>query len=158
MNGGNGTSDNVNCVDCALIVATMTNLLGGNLLIGNLQATDCTDYSLPDTQERNKFSLNTIKAIGKTIEDTMSSLGESDDSDAYFSFHCVPWQPADPENPYFNDPKNIIFDACVRFVTNEEDGTTTSAAGLELGADDDASGYRFGLASQDNDGVSRCLR
>ncbi|NOQ74229.1 MAG: hypothetical protein GQ574_19630 [Crocinitomix sp.] len=54
---GNGHGEKVNCVDCSLIVSTLTNVLGANLKVGKLQNTDETNYSDPDSIGKNRFEI-----------------------------------------------------------------------------------------------------
>ena len=159
MMGGNGLGDYANCTDCALMVTVLTNALGGNLRIGKLQNSENTDYADPDIVIDNRFEINEIRAIGKDVETTMSAL--EDDGKHYFSYHCVAWQPGvtnDPENPKFEHSDNLIYDGCVHFVNDENDGKKVppSASGEVLGKKGAKSGYRSRLAAATRKGVSHC--
>ncbi|MDX2359977.1 MAG: hypothetical protein QNK23_04155 [Crocinitomicaceae bacterium] len=158
IQGGNGLGEKVNCVDCSLIVSTLTNVLGGNLRIGKLQHTSDTNYSDPEIVKKNRFEINTIRAIGiKDTATTMASL--ESEGKHYFSFHSIAWQPADNESPNFDDPKNIIYDACVQVITGEENAETEveTASRIPMGEDDNPSGYRSQLAAPTKQGIASCI-
>lgn len=148
ITGGNGLGENVNCVDCSLIVASLTNILGGNLKVGKLQCTESTDYTDPDIVVNNRFEINEIRAIGHPDAET-SMKGLESEGKHYFSYHSIAWKP-ESEEATFDNSNNLIFDACVSFI--DEDGNTNeSAANLPL----DAS-YRTALAASTEEGTKRC--
>ncbi|MDG1334342.1 MAG: hypothetical protein P8P74_18555 [Crocinitomicaceae bacterium] len=158
INGGNGLGDQVNCVDCSLIVSSLVNILGGNLHVGKLQRTEDTNYADPDIVTKNRFEIKKIKTIGsESPEKTMESL--ESEGKSYFSFHSIAWQPASTESPQFDDPKNIIYDACVQFINDEvdESALAETASGMLLGEDDDNSGYRAQLSASNELGIGSCL-
>lgn len=93
LEGGNGLGEEVNCVDCSLLVATMTNLLGGNMQVGKLQGTADAVYTTDEDKKANRFEVNTIQAIGSDIEATQKILA-SDDS-YYFTYHTIAWLPSE---------------------------------------------------------------
>jgi len=149
--GGNGFGEKVNCLDCSLIVAALTNALGGNLQTGKLQHSSDTNYADPEIVAKNRFEIKDITAIGrKDVPTTMKDL--ESDGRYFFSYHSIAWQPVNDESPNFDDPNNTIYDACVQFSEDEQ-----TASGIPLGELEDESGYRAQLATPTDKGVECCL-
>ncbi len=154
LKGGNGLGDKVNCLDCALIVATLTNTLGGNLQVGKFQNSNSVDYSDPEIFEKNCFEINAIKAIGHPdVPTTMKGLKLEDRH--YFSYHSIAWQPA-AEGATFNNPNNTIYDACVHFVKAGNEEELETASGRKAGDGSDPNSYRNKLAAPTDKGLIRC--
>jgi hypothetical protein len=163
LKGGNGLGDKVNCLDCSLIVSTLTNVLGGNLRVGKLQCTSDTDYTQEDIITKNRFEIKAIKAIGST-DSSSTMAGLEKDGKHYFSFHSIAWQPPEDVEEVtaetFNHPESIIYDACVHFVLpSSEDGEEQyeTASGLPLGANGETESYRHKLAASTEGGIDRCI-
>ncbi|MFT5858376.1 MAG: hypothetical protein ACI865_000462 [Flavobacteriaceae bacterium] len=148
--GGQGNGANLNCIDCALLVASLTNLLGGKLQIGKLQGTDLLDHT-DETADLNKFEVNAIKTIGMDLETTMATLVDS----KYFSNHMIAWMPA-TETPDFENKDNLVFDGCVQRATGENGETNESISGQRLGSDTEE-GYRTSIATKNELGLARCI-
>ncbi|MFT5778554.1 MAG: hypothetical protein ACI837_001510 [Crocinitomicaceae bacterium] len=144
LEGGDGNGELINCVDCAFIVATLTNLLGGDLQIGTLEPSPSDDIS---PTEDNKFDVNPLKLIGTTIEDSESTT--------FFSSHTIAWRSPISGVLDINHVDNIVFDACLQFVKEKGVKKTDSPSGLLLGDDKDSSGYRFRLATKI--GLEKCI-
>jgi hypothetical protein len=162
---GQGISKNVNCLDCAVIVATLSNMIGCNLQVANLQATDSVDSMSENYVANNRFEVNTIRAIGQeSSEVTMAGLRLGEEKESYFTYHAIPWQPAtlsDGTDAPFDHPDNIIYDACVQFVTgrNEKgEEKLLSGAGLKLGSPDgtETDSYIALLSKDTANGRARC--
>lgn len=157
MNEGYGLGDKANCLDCALIVSSLANALGCNLQVAKLQNTPSTDSTDPDHITNNRFEINAICAIGRgSSKETMPGL--EDDGKYYFSFHAIAWQPAS-NDAAFDDPENLIYDACLRFVRGQNDEgeeTYLPATGIALGTAGDADKYIGLLAVPGETGRARC--
>jgi hypothetical protein len=178
LEGGMGLGEEINCVDSALIVATLTNIIGGNLQIGKFQGSENMNYY--DSSEENRFEVKEIQAIGSDIESTMNML--SSDDKHYFSYHTIAWMPpqlegsnAEPNQeeiramvssgeveiaelaereevvPEFDNSENIIFDACLNFSTDGTDENTVSCSGLKI------EDYRMGIATDSDEGYGKCI-
>jgi len=181
LQGGEGETEFINCVDCALTVATLTNLLGGDLHIGTLQGTDIVEYS-SENALNNRFEVKSIKAIGMEIDTTMEKLKVDDKY--YFGNHTIAWmapikEDSDAEQPNeeliratllngetisedlktaivpdFDNAENIVFDGCLEFVIGE---TLVSAAGIQIGKEGDP-GYLASLATPCQEhGIVKCI-
>lgn len=160
--GGEGLGGTVNCLDCALIVASLANLLGCSLRVSKLQNTEEVMAGTPDFIENNRFEVNTIRAIGlKNSAVTMAGLKMGDKY--YFSYHAIPWQAApgyEMSEAQFSDPDNVVYDACVNFLdTPDEKGNERylSAAGLPLGHGGQEGSYIQRLAAAGKMGSDRCI-
>lgn len=159
LNGGHGTGESANCVDCGLTVAALSNVLGCNLQVGKLQNSENLDPADPDFFTDNRFEVNPIQAIGhQNVDQTMADL--LDDDRHYFSFHAVAFQSGDDEaNPgEFGAEDMLIYDACVAFATDEDcgDSELRSAGGLPFEATDGNDGYQALLAAPTRKGRHRC--
>lgn len=156
--GGQGNGEKANCMDCALTVVTLANILGCNLQPGRLQGTPSTDRYDPDLAEKNRFPIHEIKAIGlPDLEASKAGLEEEDG--LYFTYHSVAWTaPEDSESEEkatFSHPDMVIFDASLRFPAGtDENGAESfdSAAGLPFYGEN---GYRARLAREE--GIDKCL-
>ncbi len=153
--GGYGMGENANCLDCALIVSTLTNALGCELRIGKFQNSPDIDASDEAHYMDNRFEINPVIAIGK--QDTKESeAGLLYEGRPYFTYHTVAWEAPDGKDPNpeeFEDPDVTIFDACVNFLM---DGERISAAGLPMGNGEAEGSYVNLLASNTEDGRPRC--
>lgn len=154
---GQGLGEKANCMDCALTVAVLSNLLGCRLSVARLQNSPDTDDRKADIYEKNRFEVNRIWGIGdKDPEETM--LGIQKEEGCFFSYHAVAWtQPGkNLDEMDFSNPEVLIFDASQRFVLNEKEGKTLSGAGLRLGEVGETGSYRALLAANTAMGQPRC--
>lgn len=162
LHGGFGLGKYINCLDCALIVTALANLLGCRLQVGKLMHTDQVNAGTADFYKNNRFEVKAIKAIGHTSSE-QTLKGIMNEGKPYFSFHAIAWQAVSEEKSaaaYFSDPQVLIYDACVRFEVKTEGDETPqylSAAGIPLGDGTDASHYRNRLAAEGEEGLQRCL-
>lgn len=159
LNGGLGLGKKVNCLDCALIVSTLANILGCELKVGKLQGTSLTDATDPEMIPANRFEINQIRAIGhKTAAETM--VGLKSGHQHFFSFHAVAWQMGEDEYGgligSFDFEEITIFDACLQF-EDQSDCSFTSAVGLRLGAINEPNTYRSLLATESPEGRPKCI-
>ncbi|HEX9963862.1 MAG TPA: LamG domain-containing protein [Allosphingosinicella sp.] len=96
--GGGGNGATVNCTDCASIVATFVNAVGGNL-------TEAVMQSLPPPATTGPFPCNEIKAIGSQVW--------ARPFDGNFAYHEVAWKGALGYDDW-------IFDACLQLDTGPD--------------------------------------
>ncbi|MEM6268914.1 MAG: hypothetical protein AAF998_05720 [Bacteroidota bacterium] len=166
LDGGHGLGEKANCIDCALMVMTLANILGCDLQVSKLQASDNTDTADPNFYTDNRFAVNRIRAIGHPDSET-TLQGLQNDGKHYFSFHAVAWDLPEELGQISEDTMDVsteeisgqlrIYDACVEFVEETEDGETyTSAADLPFAEADAQPGYRNLLAAALPEGRDRC--
>jgi hypothetical protein len=89
------TTNVVNCVDCAALLKTFTNIIGGNLQCGRL--------TVPALPTASVFSLNPIAPIGSS-QFSAFNLGNF----GYFGFHMV----TTSETTF--DDSSKVYDSCLK--------------------------------------------
>lgn len=158
IQGGYGFGEKANCLDCALMVASMANALGCDLKVGKFQNQPDIDATDSDHYLDNRFEINPIKAIGKEdAKETMAGLKVEDGH--FFTYHTVAWMSpgqanSSPED--FERPENLIFDACVQFLVdgNADEESYAPAAGLPMAEGEES--YVNRLAKNSEMGRPRC--
>lgn len=155
LQGGHGMGEKVNCMDIALGVSTLANMLGCRLRVGKLQNMPDIDASDEHHFLDNRFEINPVRAIGsESHEETIS--GVNDGGRAFFTYHSVAWAAPHGEQGSqkdFLDPCCLIYDACVEFML---DGSYQSASGHVLGDAENSESYIGLLAKNTPDGRPRC--
>ena len=153
--GGNGLGPKVNCMDIALAVSTLANMVGCRLRVGKLQNMPDIDASDEHHFLDNRFEINPLRAIG--LKDHEAPIaGVNDGERSFFSYHSVAWATPERERGTqqdFLDPNCVIYDACVEFLV---DGAYRSASGYILGDADTPESYIGYLAKNTPDGRPRC--
>lgn len=154
LKGGYGLGEKVNCLDCALTVVAMANMLGCQLRAGKLQNSADIDSSDEDHYKDNRFEINPLVAIGKNCAEDSAAV-VTKNGRQYFTYHTVAW-----EGPYgygsksdFENPESVIYDACVNFLV---DNQQVPASGLPLGNGDTEGSYVNLLARDTRRGRPRC--
>lgn len=129
LNGEVALGNKVNCTDCATIVSSFTNILGGRLL---------------QSRMGNNFALRDLRAIGtKTWAVPFNG---------FFSYHEVAW-----ENPC--DENDNLYDACLQLNTNRGSGAPVALLPVNMlfGSCTDMTDYRTYLTTSQPDGCVRCI-
>ena len=113
----------VNCDDCAFAIISLANILGCDLVAGDLE---------PVRGRANGFSTNFYKAIGEKTQCT--HLGGPSCS---FFRHTVAWTGENGswngDANEFKDPNIQVFDACLEFPIGGVNGPYAIAAGWPMG-------------------------
>lgn len=154
IDGGYGLGEKVNCLDCALTVASLANMLGCHLRAGKLQNLPDIDSTDENHYLDNRFEINPLRAIGKNnSEDSAADI--TYEGHQYFTYHTVAW-----EGPYgygykedFENPETIVYDACVHFLLDDKQ---IPASGLPMGKADIEGSYINLLAKDTPEGRPRC--
>lgn len=110
-----GSKHEVNCDDCAYIVASLANLLGCDLWVGRLQGTAANELSYG--VYLNAFLINQVKEIGGE----MTTHG-------HFNYHTIAWQRSERNiemkeiiethlmpAEFIGDTQIKVYDACLAF-------------------------------------------
>lgn len=131
LKGGAGNGQYVNCTDCATIVTTFTNVLGGELWASRMEGW---------------FALNPILGIGSAVWQTACGWGG-------FGYHEVAWKNGCTQN-------DQIFDACLK-VDGDANPTAAPHTPLlpvnMLFGDCTTMNYRLRLCPPGSPGCGTCI-
>lgn len=157
LSGGHGLGPKMNCMDLALTVATLANMLGCKMRVGKLQNLPDIDATDEDHYTDNRFEINPIKPIG--FDSHLDVVpGVNDGEKAYFAYHTIAWMAEHEEFPTredFLNPRTTVYDASLEFYYAPNDNYC-SGAGHALGNADMMGTYIHELAAATPEGLPRC--
>ena len=152
----------VNCDDCAHAVASLANILGCDLVAGNLQGSPETNPRLSTYVEENKFCINPVQPIGNGICGQVDEEGKN-----FFIYHTIAWT---GPNHYWNgnihqftNEDIYVYDGAMKLIkTKKQDKADANetfgfAAGIKFGNCHTPHKYRARLAAPGPDGCDKCI-